>query len=277
MSAKTHQTTSTRPKRSLGQNFLHDRGVARRVVDGLGPISDDTVVEIGPGRGALTDLLAARAGRLVAVEMDDDLAARLAERHADNPAVTVVNGDALEVDLARLVDPGEPYRLVGNLPYNVASPIIRRFLTAPHRPSLMVVMIQREVARSMAAMPGDMTYLSVEVQLRAGVRRLFTVPPAAFRPRPKVTSAVIALTPHSRPPLELDSEDDFLRLVRAGFSARRKQLHNSLRNGLDMDADPVQTALAAAGVEGTRRAQTLSLSEWGALYDAFQRLGRVDV
>lgn len=273
MPSKTPAISPRRPKRSLGQNFLHDQGVVRKIVDALYLTSTDSVVEIGPGRGALTDLIAERAGRLTAVEMDDALAPELAERYAADPTVTVVHADALEVDLARFGDPGEPYKLVGNLPFNVASPIIRRFLQVAHKPALMVVMVQREVADSMAAVPGEMTYLSVEFQLRALVRQLFTVRPTAFRPRPKVTSAVVAINPHAEPPLHLDSEEEFLELVRAGFSARRKQIHNSLKRGLGLEAAEVTAMLEGAGIDASRRAQTLSLAEWGALYAAFREAG----
>ena len=251
---------------------MHDRTVALKIVDALDLAPTDAVVEIGPGRGALTNLLAKWAGHLTAIEMDDSLAPALVGRFVSDASVKIVHGNALEVDPAGLVESGRPYKLVGNLPYNVASPIIRRFLTAPQRPDLLVVMLQREVAESMTAVPGDMTYLSVEVQLRAHVRKLFTVPPTAFRPRPKVTSAVVEITPHPEPVLDLNSEEQFLELVRAGFSARRKQLHNSLRNGLDMDAAPVDDILQASGVDGTRRAQTLSLTEWSAVYDALLKL-----
>ena len=265
--------TTVRPKRSLGQNFLNHRGTARRIVAALGLSATDTVLEIGPGRGALTGLLAEGASRLIAVEMDDMLAQSMAERFSAEDAVTIVNDDALTVDLSQITGPGRPYKMVGNLPYNVASAIVRRFLTARHRPSLMVVMVQREVADSMTAAPGEMTYLSVEVQLRARARRLFGVPPTAFRPRPRVHSAVVSLIPRAEPVLDIDSEDGFLRMVRAGFAARRKQLRNSLRQGLSPASGDVEGLLEAAGIDGGRRAQTLSLAEWGSLYTAVREAG----
>ncbi len=258
-----------RAKRSLGQHFLRHRGTALRIVDALGLSDGDHVVEIGPGRGALTALLAARAGSVVAVEKDDALARSMAERFAPDPAVTVVNADALTVEMSRIAPAGRPHKLVGNLPYNVASPIVRRFLSSPPRPSVMVVMVQREVAEAMTASAGDMTYLSVEVQLRAEARRLMTVPPSAFRPSPRVTSAVVALTPRPGPVPRVDSEERFLGLVRAGFSARRKQLRNSLGAGLGIGPEAAADLLRAAGIDGRRRPQTLSMGEWGALYGAW--------
>ena len=269
MPPPTPALTSQRPKRSLGQNFLVDTSVALRVVDALNVAPTDTVVEVGPGRGALTGALAKRSSHLTAIEMDDQLAPELASAFQGDPTVTVVHGDALQIGLSSLVEPGTPYKMVGNLPYNVASPIIRRFLTAAHSPQLLVVMLQREVAESMAAEPGKMTYLSVEVQLRASVDLRFLVHPSSFHPEPKVTSAVVALTPHAQPPIALDSEARFLELVRAGFSARRKQLHNSLSRGLTLDAASVHAMLRAADIDGKRRAQTLSLQEWAAVYRAW--------
>lgn len=273
MRSPSSPKTTLRPKRSLGQNFLRHRGTARRIVAALNLSAADTVVEIGPGRGALTGLIAEEAGRLIAVEMDDALARSLAERFSCEDAVTIIHGDALAVDMAKISRPERPYKMVGNLPYNVASAIIRRFLTARHRPSLMVVMVQREVADSMTAAPGEMTYLSAEVQLRASARRLFNVPPTAFKPSPRVHSAVVSLVPHAGPAVDIDSDEGFLQMVRAGFAAPRKQLRNSLRHGLTLEAETIEGLLKAAGIDGGRRAQTLSLPEWGSLYTAAREAG----
>lgn len=273
MRSPSSPKTTLRPKRSLGQNFLRHRGTARRIVAALKLSAVDTVVEIGPGRGALTGLIAKEAGRLIAVEMDDALARSLVERFSCEDAVTIINDDALAVDMTEISRPERPYKMVGNLPYNVASAIIRRFLTARHRPSLMVVMVQREVADSMTAAPGEMTYLSAEVQLRASARRLFNVPPTAFKPSPRVHSAVVSLVPHAGPAVDIDSDESFLRMVRTGFSAPRKQLRNSLRHGLTLEAETIEGLLKAAGIDGGRRAQTLSLSEWGSLYTAAREAG----
>ena len=256
----------SRPKRSLGQHFLRHRATAARIVAALEIAPGDAVVEIGPGRGALTDLLAEGGARVTAVEKDDALARDLQEKFAPDPSVTVVNGDALKVSMGDIVQSTGPYKLIGNLPYNVASPLVRRFLTEGHRPSILVVMVQREVAEAMTAAPGDMTYLSVEVQLRAEASRLLTVPPSAFRPAPRVTSAVVLLRPMEEPIAGVDSEDRFLDLVRAGFSARRKQIRNSLGGGLDADPKAIGALLDRAGIDGRRRPQTLSVGEWISLY-----------
>ena len=257
-----------RAKRSLGQNFLVDRRVLSRVVDAAEISPSDRVLEIGPGRGALTERLAECAGRVVAVELDDALVARLSARFADRPGVRIVAGDARTVDVGGLLDTSAGYKLVANLPYYAATPIIRRFLEMDDGPSLMVVMVQREVARSMTAAPGRMSLLSVATQLYGRPRVVATVPPRAFRPAPKVTSAIVRIDVYDRPALALSSEAEFFRLVRAGFSARRKQLRNALSQGLSMPAAQVERLLARAGIDPTCRAETLSLGEWGALHEA---------
>lgn len=261
-----------RAKKSLGQHFLVDRGVLRRILEAAELSPTDVAVEIGPGQGLLTRELAARVGRVVAVELDDVLAGRLTVDFQGQPHVSVVHADAREVDIEALVEPGTPYKLVANLPYYAASPIIRRFLRAAHKPTLMVVMVQREVAREMAAQPDKMGFLSVTTQLYAKPRIVCTVPPGAFRPRPKVASAVLRLDVLPGLALDVDSEERFIEVVRAGFSAPRKQLHNCLRKGLDQSSEVVDEVLSEAGIEPSRRAETLSLSEWGALYHAFKRL-----
>ena len=257
-----------RAKRSLGQNFLVDRRVLARVVDAADLSPSDQVLEIGPGRGALTERLAESAGRVTAVELDDVLAARLSARFADRPGVRIVAGDARTLDVGELLDTSAGYKLVANLPYYAATPIVRRFLEIDDGPGLMVVMVQREVARSMTAAPGQMSLLSVATQLYGSPRVVATVPPRAFRPAPKVTSAIVRIDVYERPALELSSDREFFRLVRAGFSARRKQLRNSLSQGLSLPASDVERLLARAGIDPKRRAETLSLAEWGSLYEA---------
>lgn len=269
MPSNNHITKRGRPKRSLGQNFLHDQRVAHKIVAALDLSDNDAVVEIGPGHGALTALLSKQVGSLAAVEKDDMLSMKLASQFSGIPSVAIMNGDALEVDIDQLIGADKLYKLVGNLPYNVASPIIRRFLTVENKPTLMIVMVQSEVADVMTASPGSMTSLSVEMQLRADVTRLFSVPSSAFIPRPKVASAVVALIPHKEQAIRLDSEHRFMELVRAGFSAKRKQLHNTLKLGLGLEVSAVMKMLTIANIDGTRRPQALSLSEWGSLYRAF--------
>ncbi len=261
--------TSERPpraKKSLGQNFLVDGRVRAKIVDAADISPDDTIVEIGPGRGFLTKALAERAGRVVAVELDDGLVPRLRETFADLGHVEIVYGDARTIDIGSLVGATREYKVVANLPYYAATPIVRRFLEEEYRPTTLVVMVQHEVGQEMTASPGKMGILSVATQVYGRPRIVATVPSRAFRPAPNVTSAVLRIDTYDEPAVTFDNAACFFTLVRAGFSARRKQLHNSLRNGLDMDPDAVLRMLDSADISTSRRAQTLSVEEWGRLY-----------
>ena len=258
----------TRPRKSLGQYFLVDERILGRIVAAARLSPEDTVVEIGPGQGALTRRLIARAGQVMAIELDSELARQLPDRLREPPNLSVINADARTVDIADLGFQGWDYKLVANLPYYAASPIIRRFLESDSPPSTMVVMVQREVAESMTAVPGKMTLLSVGTQFYANAALVCHVPAVAFRPTPKVTSAVVRLERLDRPAVDVGSSAAFFDLVRAGFSAPRKQLRNSLSHGSGLSAELVSGVLEAAGVDGTRRAETLTLSEWKAVYQA---------
>jgi 16S rRNA (adenine1518-N6/adenine1519-N6)-dimethyltransferase len=258
-------------KKSLGQNFLVDSRVARRIVSEAEVSEDDTVLEIGPGKGALTTHLAEAARRLIAVELDDELAPRLREKYAAVDNVEIVHDDAREVKIDAFMAPGERYKFVANLPYNAANPIIRKFLTAKPAPSVMVVMVQREVGRSMAARPGDMGLLSVMIQLYGAVKVAFSVPPRAFRPAPKVTSAVVRIDVYDSPALSFDSHERFIEFAAAGFRAPRKQIRNSLKTGLGAPADAVDSLLDSARIDPKRRPATLSIEEWGSLYDLWRQ------
>ena len=255
-----------RAKKSLGQNFLVDGRVRAKIVDAADVSPTDTVLEIGPGRGFLTKALAERGCRLIAVELDDALIPRLAETFADCPNVEIVHGDARTVDVDSLVGTETAYKVVANLPYYAATPIVRRFLEAPRKPTMLVVMVQREVGREMAARPGKMGILSVATQVYGSPRIVASVPPKAFRPSPNVTSAVVRIDVYSEPAVKFDNPERFFTLVRAAFSAPRKQIHNSLKNGLDVDADSIMPLLRNAQISPTRRAQTLTIDEWKTLY-----------
>src|SRR5262245_37311034 len=247
--------------REMGQHLLVDRDALDRIVDAAGLTPRTEVLEVGPGVGALTAALSRRAGRVVAVELDRRLVGVLRET-VPAPNVEVIAGDALAVDLPSLFA-GRPYRMVANLPYNVATALLRRLLAlpAPRRPEELVVMLQREVARRLAARPGEMSRLSVEVQLVAEVELLFEVGPRSFFPPPEVASAVVRLRPLPGPRVPaLPSERRFFHTVEAGFRHRRKQLHNALGE-LGVGGERIGAALEAAGVAGSRRAETLSLDE----------------
>ena len=225
-------------------------------------------MEIGPGRGALTRLLSDRARRVDAVELDGDLARALRDKLADRPNVSVVEGDALTFDPAERF--GErPYKIVANLPYYAATPIIRRCVAAVPRPASLTVMVQREVAESVAAAPGRMSFLSVAVRLYADARVLFAVPPRAFRPAPKVTSAIVRIEPRAAPAVPPDAAAAFLDFAAAGFRAPRKRIRNSLKHGLDAPAERIDRALASADIDGARRPAALDLREWTRLFAAW--------
>jgi len=260
----------SRAKKSLGQHFLVDRRILSRIVGAADLSETDTVVEIGPGRGLLTGELSAKAGRLVAVELDRDLASALSAKYEALPHVTVICADGREIDIGSLAGESS-YKFVANLPYYAASPIIRRFLEATHSPEIMVVMVQREVAERMTASPGHMSLLSVAIQLYGVPKIVCKVPPGAFRPPPKVSSAVLRIDVHPRPILELESETEFFKVVRAGFSAPRKQLRNTLIQGLSMEPGRSEKVLETAGIDPTRRPQTLDLADWGRIYEAFSQ------
>lgn len=265
-------TPPRRARKSLGQNFLVDGGVRSRIASAADLSPEDTVVEVGPGRGFLTRSLAEHAGSVVAVELDEALATGLDDKGL--PGVHVICADAREAPAESLVDGGTAYKLVANLPYYAASPIIRRFLEADHKPTLMVVMVQREVAQTMTARQGKMGLLSVATQVYGRPRVVCHVPPRAFRPAPKVWSSVVRIDVYDAPVVPFGSPEGFFEVVRAGFRAPRKQIRNSLANGLGIAGAESEPVLVEAGIDPSRRPQTLSVAEWGRLYDAWRSGGR---
>lgn len=253
-----------RPQKGFSQSFLGDESVLDRIVAAADLTADDLVLEIGPGLGALTRRLAGGAREVVAVEIDRGIAAALAEILSPFPNVRVVNANVLETDPVDLVG-GRPYKLVANLPYHITSPIFRQFLEQTRiKPTLMVVMVQREVAERIVAKPGDMSLLAVSVQFYGSPRLVTLVPARAFYPPPKVDSAVVRVDVHERPALDVDPAK-FFRVVQAGFSQPRKQLHNAIAQRLWLPKDSAPGILREAGIDPQRRAQTLSVEEWGSL------------
>lgn len=228
-----------RAKKSLGQNFLVDANLQRKIVEALGAGPGDEVLEVGPGRGALTRHLAGSVARLVLVELDDALAAALEEAYGGRPDVAVVHGDVLRVSLPGLVDDPSGLLVVGNIPYNITTPILFRLLERP-RPARIVLMVQEEVAQRMVAAPGTSAYgaLAVGVQSVARIERLFRVGRQAFRPVPGVDSAVVRIHPLRPEPLTAHEEERLRTLVRAAFQWRRKQIGKILREHPDLGVDP---------------------------------------
>ncbi len=251
------------PRQALAQHFLADRGVLRRIIEAADLSPGDAVVEVGPGRGVLTRELARRAGHVTAVEIDPILAAALPSILGNPSNLTVVHADARTADLG-VLPPG--YKVVANLPYYAANPLVRRFLEAPVKPRLMVVTVQKEVAQAMAAPPGRMTLLSVAVQLYGAPSVVCVAPPGAFRPPPKVESAVVRIDVFPSPKLGPDQAPRFFKLAQAGFAAPRKQLRNSLALGLSTPPGEAGGLLDRAGIEPSRRPGTLSVDEWLKLY-----------
>jgi 16S rRNA (adenine1518-N6/adenine1519-N6)-dimethyltransferase len=266
-----------RRRRALGQHFLADPGVAARIVEAVGATGADLVCEIGAGWGALTPALAARAGRLVALEIDPTLQAGLAaaaRRWPEADRVEVLQADArtFAYEGLRALRPSPAGRVlvVGNLPYSASKAILARLLEAHATLDVAVLMLQREVADRLAAAPGGRDYgaLSVFWQRWAEVRRLLVVPPGAFRPPPAVESAVVRTTFLAASRVSVADEAGFTRMVRAAFGQRRKTLANALRGGGLGSGDRLDAALARAAIDGRRRAETLSLEEFARLAEA---------
>ena len=250
-----------RAKRSLGQNFLVDANLQRKIVAALGAGANDEVVEIGPGRGALTSHLVGAVGKLVLVELDDALAAGWERETRERDDVVVVHGDVLEAPFWEAVSAPEEALVVGNIPYNITSPIIFRLLERP-RPREIVLMVQREVAERITADVGTKAYgaLAIGVRSVADVELLFAVGRGAFKPRPKVDSAIVRIRPRRPEPLSAEDEERLRRLVRAAFQWRRKQLRRILRDHPDLllPLDIMGDVAAAAGVDLDARPETLT-------------------
>jgi len=253
-----------RARKGLGQHFLINAEVLEAIIAAAELGSDDLVVEVGPGLGILTRELAQRAGRVIAVELDDKLAALLKETLASFDNVTIVNGDVLKIEPKGLVG-GRGYKVVANLPYYITSPALRHFLEAKAKPQAMVVMVQKEVAEAIAAKPGDMSILSVGIQFYGEPKIITTVPPDSFYPAPEVSSAVLKIDVYPKPKVDVD-EKGFFDTVRAGFAAPRKQLTNSLAKGLGRDKSAVLPFLQKAKIDPQRRAETLTIEEWAELW-----------
>jgi 16S rRNA (adenine1518-N6/adenine1519-N6)-dimethyltransferase len=258
------------PSRALGQNFLHDRGIVRRIADSAGIAPGDTVLEIGPGLGILTEELAARARRVVAVELDRRLAAYLPTILPEN--VTVIEGDGTAIDPDALAGPD--YLVVANLPYASGNAIVRHLQEADPPPRALTIMLQRDVAERMAAAPPEMSLLGVAVQFYGAPRVLFRVGGGAFIPAPRVESAVLRIDSHP-PPLPRAEHRGFFRVVQAGFAQRRKQLGNALAAGLFQRREAVDDALRAAGIAPEQRAERLQVTDWVAVYHSLRDAGLV--
>lgn len=261
------------PLKRLGQHFLKDPRTVQRIVEALDPRADETIVEIGPGTGALTSELVERAGRVVAVEFDQNLEPLLRERLADFANFELVMGDALTTDFCAVIQPARQARLAANLPYNISTAILQRLISQRECIPEMVVMLQREVVERVLAPPGssDRGFLSVLVEAYAETEKLFDVSPGAFRPPPKVWSSVMRLTFKQR---TIANEELFWQTVSAGFAQKRKTILNNLRHAPGRLQDVLQRnggasiVLCKANVELQRRAETLTIDEWDRIVSA---------
>ena len=259
-----------RPQKSLGQNWLVDESTLARIAAAAELTRQDTVLEIGPGLGSLTRYLAESAGRVVAVELDGALMPPLRRVLADYSNVTLVQGDILQFNPAALVA-APCYKVAANLPYYITSAVIRHLLEADVSPSLIILTVQLEVAQRITAAPGKLSLLGVSVQFYGRPSIVTRIKADAFYPAPKVDSAVVRIEPYKTLTVQVDDRDEFFAVVKAGFAQKRKQLHNALTGGLARPQAEIAAALERAGVDGRRRAETLTLAEWGSVAHALSR------
>lgn len=256
------------PKKSLGQHWLKDRDILADIADEALITKDDTVLEIGPGLGTLTSELLKRGKNVVAVELDQELAAKLPGQFPGTQ-LEVVNQDILTYDLTQLP---VGYVVVANVPYYITSKIIQLLTTATNKPKRIVLLIQKEVAERLAAEPGDMSILAVSAQIYASVRLGALVPAEYFTPPPKVDSQVVILDLHKMPRVEPGVEKPFFRVVKAGFSAKRKKLRSSIASGLHLSKIEAEQLLNSVGINPDDRAEALSIEDWLRLSDAIKTL-----
>jgi len=262
---------SHRPRKRFGQNFLRDSGIIQRIVETVAPRPGDAMVEIGPGRGAITRGLLKAAGRLEVVELDRDLIQPLAESCAGLGDLQIYSADALQFDFCRLVEADRKLRLVGNLPYNISTPLLFHLLDQAHCIQEMYFMLQKEVVDRMAAEPGTKTYgrLSVTLQARCSVEPLFTISAAAFQPQPKVESGLVRLIPYRPARFTIDDKDLFERLVSQAFSQRRKTLRNGLRKLVSAEQ------MEACHIDPAMRAERLEIADFVRLANAACKIAPV--
>ncbi len=256
-------TSVSGPNKALGQHWLRDRDILSVIADEADLSKDDTVLEIGPGLGTLTSELLRRAGKVVAVEFDAELARKLPGQFPGT-SLEVVNEDILSFDLTTLP---KGYKAVANVPYYITSKIVRALMTSSNRPNVAVLLVQKEVAERIAADPGDMSILAIAAQVYAEASLGIEVPKEYFTPPPKVDSQVIVLRTRGEPLVLPEDEKRFFRLVKAGFSAKRKKLRSSLAGGLSIDKQEVETILDAVGISPDARAEDLSIEDWRRLME----------
>jgi len=259
-------------RKGLGQHFLIDREVLELITSAAELTPADVIVEVGPGLGVLTRELAKKTGLVIAIELDNKLAALLKQTLASFNNVIIINDDVLKIEPGALLNQQKvrfPYKVVANLPYYITSPVLRHFLEASAKPQMMIVMVQKEVAEAIVAKPGEMSLLSVSIQFYGEPRIISYVPAQCFYPAPEVDSAILRIDLYPQPAVAVD-EAGFFELVRGGFTAPRKQIANSLAQGLGLPKAEVLPLLETANIVPQRRAETLTLGEWAQLWRVFK-------
>jgi 16S rRNA (adenine1518-N6/adenine1519-N6)-dimethyltransferase len=251
------------PNKSLGQHWLRDHDVLRSIADQADITKEDTILEIGPGLGTLTSELLKRAKKVIAIEFDENLARKLPGQFPGKN-LEVVNRDILSFDLSSLPD---KYKVVANVPYYITSKIVQLLMTTQNKPSMTVLLVQKEVAERLAARPGNMSILAISAQLYADVTLGDVVLAEMFTPPPKVDSQVVVLKTRPQPLLDGDQEKTFFRIVKAGFSEKRKKLHSSLAGGLHISKDSARELLQRVGISSDVRAEALSIEQWQKLME----------
>lgn len=256
------------PKKSLGQNFLFDTNIINRIIDLAGATSESTILEIGAGPGNLTHALADRSGRVIAIELDQRFLPLLSLTSSTHPNVEVINANILSLDLDKLIG-AAGYIVVANLPYYITSAVIRKMLESKLKPSRLVLTVQKEVASRICASAGELSLLAVSIRVYGEPHLAMAIPAGAFYPIPKVDSAVIIIDTHPTPLLPADQLKIFFRLVKAGFSQKRKMLRNTLSAGMRLSIPDCEQLLKTSGIDPARRAQTLEPSEWVTLTSVY--------
>lgn len=265
--------TGIKAKKGLGQNFLVDSSVLSTIVSAADLKTDDLVIEVGPGLGTLTSELIKYAGSVIAVELDAKLSSQLKSKFSNQSKLTIVNADILDLDIRDLLKDRRSYKVVANIPYYITSPILHYFLEAPIKPVLMVMMLQREVAEAITAEPGELTMMAISVQAFSKPALISYVPRESFYPQPKVESAIVRFDVLEKPAVDVPDIAEFLSFVKCGFKSPRKQLRNSLAQGLSIKPAEINPLLLKANIDPQRRPESLTLNEWHQLYQIAQSSG----
>ena len=262
-------------KKKIGQHFLIDEAVPDIIIEAASLNSEDTVLEVGPGLGILTDRMAPLVGDLYAVEIDRVLAARLEQKYKNDDNVHIINDDILQVDLSQVLAGQANYKVVANLPYYITSPVLNYFVHGGLKPVSMVIMLQKEVGDSIVAADGNLSVLSISMRIYTIPSLVAYIPPESFYPEPKVHSAILRFDFLEEPAIRVDNIEGFLHFVNRGFASPRKYISNSLAAGLKITTAEAAQLLEKAGIETVKRAENLTLEQWRNLYELYLKLSEI--